>query len=190
MTRSLCVWLAQQVVRKAASLDSERLGDVSRGRILLVTDEDLVDGVIRCHLGKDSSPRGVAVHNVGWVTAAKDGELKLTPIEETSPTRAASPEPKEADEPKPKDAEGEVTIQMPWSLRLRSKLEAANIDPSFTRLNMPSSLRGEGQESMASRIANMRLEKQRRHRAAAAAPAPLCAAPSRVPWLPSHRRHQ
>lgn len=167
------MWLAPQVVRKSASLDSERLGDVTRGKVLLVVDEDLVDGVIRCHLGKDSSPRGVAVHNVGWVTAAKDGELKLTPIEEASPKRVASPEPEEADESKPKDAESEATIQMPWSLRLRSKLEAANIDPSFTRLNMPSTPLGEGQESMASRIANMRLEKQRRHtRATAAAPAP------------------
>ena len=45
--------------------------------MLQVVDEDLVDGVIRCHVGKDSSPRGVAVHNLGWVTAAKDGELKV-----------------------------------------------------------------------------------------------------------------
>ena len=168
----------QQVVRRSASLESDRVGDVTRGKVLLVVDEDLVDGVIRCHLGKDSSPRGVAVHNVGWVTAAKDGELKLTPIKEEGPgipgPNVKVPEPTTKDDGKP---DGTI-IEMPWSLRLRSKLMEANIDPSFTRLNMPSTPVGEGQESMASRIASMRLEKQRRHqRATASAPAPAASEP-------------
>ena len=118
-----------------------------------------MEGVIRCHVGKDSSPRGVAVHSLGWVTAAKDGELKLTPIKSDDGKRSGSPTGGG-------EAEGENSANdpasLPWSLRLRSKLEAAQIDPSFSRLNAPPSSMRSGGDSMASRIANMRLEKNRR----------------------------
>lgn len=68
------------VLRQKASLGSKKLGEVARGAVVLVVDEDLVDGVVRCRLGTDSSPRGACVHDLGWVTAYKEGELKLVPI--------------------------------------------------------------------------------------------------------------
>lgn len=181
-TNRLARLLTAQVLRRGPSLESERLGDITRGAMLQVVDEDLVDGVIRCHVGKDSSPRGVAVHNLGWVTAAKDGELKLTPIREDylsprSPPRSSrSPSPGREDVPTGTSPETEEEpIEMPWSLRLRNKLEAAHIDPSFSRMNLPSTTRESDGESMASRIANMRLEKQRRHTRHAAAASPAAA---------------
>ena len=38
-------------------------------------------GVVRARVGLDSSPRGMAVNVLGWVTALKDGERKLTPVD-------------------------------------------------------------------------------------------------------------
>ena len=166
------------VLRKSKFLDSERIGDIPRGTMILVVDEDLVGNVIRCQVGKDSSPRGVCVHNLGWVTAARDGELKLLPVPEgeglpsagSSPVAVGSPGShgspsspnSKPSSPDCSEQDADASMGPPWSLRLLAKLEAAQIDPSFSRLCMPSSMRDGQQGSMASRIANIRLEKQRR----------------------------
>ena len=46
----------------------------------LMEQRDENTGVVRAKVGLDSSPRGVAVTPVGWVTAEKDGERILHPI--------------------------------------------------------------------------------------------------------------
>lgn len=70
------------VLRSKAALDSKKLGDIRKGTTVLVVDEDLdpATGAVRVRLGDDSTPRGACVHNLGWVTACKDGEPKLTPM--------------------------------------------------------------------------------------------------------------
>ena len=63
------------------SLDSKQVKDIPEGSALLVLMEqrDKNTGVVRAKVGLDSSPRGVAVTPVGWVTAEKDGE-RILPV--------------------------------------------------------------------------------------------------------------
>ena len=67
------------VLRKAADLESENLGDIKAETSLVVFEECYVEGVLRARVGKDSTPRGVCAQSLGWVTAMKDGEVKLIP---------------------------------------------------------------------------------------------------------------
>ena len=169
---------AKLVLREQSSLESRRLGDVARGAVVLVVDEDLVDGVVRCKIGSDSTPRGVAVHNMGWVTAAREGELKLSPVpadrnfgalsstDPSSPSLVAGATGATGATDKGGGTGGADTKPaLPWSLRLQQKLEEqAQLDPSFSRLSSPLSPTGDmGTESMASRIARRRqdLAKER-----------------------------
>ena len=79
------IWRARAntklVLRAAAELDSPKKGNIMAGRVLLFIDEKVIDtGDVRVRVGVDSSPRGVAIKPLGWVTAIKDGDNKLTPI--------------------------------------------------------------------------------------------------------------
>ena len=90
------------VLRSGPSLSSQRLGDIVTGKELVVME--LVDlateplarqhggavGDVRARVGKDSTPRGIALVPLGWVTAVKDGEDKL---EEVLPSSSASAGP-------------------------------------------------------------------------------------------------
>ena len=70
------------VLRSSAALDSKKIGDVMRGAVVLVLDEELIDGVVRCFIGKESisaSSSSACVHDLGWVTAFKEGELMRVP---------------------------------------------------------------------------------------------------------------
>ena len=68
------------VLRATASLDSKKSGSLPAGITVIVLEEvvDEASGVTRVRVGLDSSPRGVAFERVGWCTAEKDGEMKLT----------------------------------------------------------------------------------------------------------------
>ena len=138
------------VARSTPSLDSNKVGDVPRGAALLVVDEDLVDGVIRCKVAKDSTPRGICVAPIGWVTAVKDGELKLEPLEPADVAAASSTS----------DAPSVAVSDLPWSARLRSKLGAsprgADIVDTSPLFSVPMASPQSGQDSMASRIAKRR----------------------------------
>ena len=73
---------ARLVLREKIGLDSRKLTDIPEGSGLLVLNEtEHEDGVIRARIGKDSSPRGVCVHPLGWVTSVRDGEMKLAPAD-------------------------------------------------------------------------------------------------------------
>ena len=67
-------------------MKSVKIGNVYAGTSVLVLEERAVEDVVRARIAVDSTPRGVAVHSLGWVTALKDGESKLTPMVE--PRRA------------------------------------------------------------------------------------------------------
>ena len=77
------------VLRAASNLESTKLGDIRAGTShLLVLEQTVVDGVVRARIGKDSTPRGLAVISLGWVTAVKDGEVKLEPaVDNGSPAQ-------------------------------------------------------------------------------------------------------
>lgn len=69
------------VLRTGLSLSSAKIGDLPAGKeIIIINRQQTEDGVERVRVGQDSSPRGIAVHNLGWVTALKDGERKLTTV--------------------------------------------------------------------------------------------------------------
>lgn len=69
---------AKLVLRKGMAMESDKLRDLPLGTTVMVLEEtDLGGGVVRAKVGIDSSPRGVAVHALGWVTVIKDGESKL-----------------------------------------------------------------------------------------------------------------
>lgn len=85
----------QLVLRAEADLNSKRKGELPRGQCLVLLDE-ITDpsGVVRARVAKESSPRGVRVLPLGWVTAVKDGEQKLMPVEDgigSASTRGGSP---------------------------------------------------------------------------------------------------
>ena len=69
---------AKLVLRKTHDLSSQKVRDIPAGSRILVLDQMTgEDGCVRARVGIDSSPRGVAVHVLGWVTSLKDGEDKL-----------------------------------------------------------------------------------------------------------------
>lgn len=75
------------VLRKGKSIESDKVRDLPAGSPIMILEEMLLDdGVVRARIGVDSSPRGVAVHTVGWVTAVRDGESKLLGMDGSSPT--------------------------------------------------------------------------------------------------------
>ena len=73
---------AKLVLRADVALDSKWKGELPRGQCLLLIDE-LMDpsGVVRARVARESSPRGICVAPLGWVTALRDGEAKLKPID-------------------------------------------------------------------------------------------------------------
>ena len=81
-----CDVYAKLVLREGHTLDSRKLGNVYPGtKKLLVLDEvTAADGSVRAHIGKDSSPRGLIIDKLGWVTAYKEGEWILTPPGESA----------------------------------------------------------------------------------------------------------
>ena len=72
-------------LRANASTESKQLKDIPEGATLIVLHEARNDetGVVRAKVGIDSSPRGLAIKMLGWVTAEKDGERILEPLIET-----------------------------------------------------------------------------------------------------------
>lgn len=150
---------AKLVVRSSPALDSDKLCEVERGKVVLVIDEDLVtdedQDIVRCRIGVDTTPRGVGVQKVGWVTAMREGELKLTPvqqaIEQQQAVGAGSEHPVQTGQ----------SSSVPWSSSLQSKLESdgsfvKDSDGSFAwRASSPVDAQS-GSESMATRIAKRR----------------------------------
>ena len=67
---------------RAATPTVQQLGDIFEGKEIIVMEEVEIDGVVRAKVGKDSTPRGIALHPLGWVTALKEGEEKLERIAE------------------------------------------------------------------------------------------------------------
>ena len=131
------------VVRSGKSLTSERIGDLLSGVEVLILDQTLLkSGVTRARVGVDSSPRGVCVNPMGWVTAEKDGEIKLAPLG-SDILEALQPE-----------AHGGP------AQRLRVSKNA--LDPSFTRL--------EDNPASAARMARKRIESIDRRTVKAATP--------------------
>lgn len=71
------------VLRSSSSLESDRLGNLLRGvEVLMMEQVTAGNGDVRVRIGRDSSPRGLCVNHMGWVTAKKGDSSKLTPIEE------------------------------------------------------------------------------------------------------------
>ena len=169
---------AKLVLREKASLESKRLGETARGsEVLVIDDEIVVDEaagcmVVRCKIAQDSTPRGVLVHTLGWVTAAKEGELKLSPVLDRhvrGSSRAAMEQADGESGHSATDQSSESTSDsgrkphraLPWSLKLGAQLENARDDPSFSRLSQPLSPPSGGADSMASRIAKRRQDLAR-----------------------------
>jgi len=76
-----CQTARKLVLRNSSELDSMKVGDIAAGTRLIVLEERIVDGVVRARVGRDSTPRGLAVISLGWVTAMKDGDTKLDPAQ-------------------------------------------------------------------------------------------------------------
>lgn len=74
-----CLTARKLVLRNSAELESMKMGDIAAGTRLIILEERIVDGVVRARVGRDSTPRGLAVISLGWVTAMKDGDTKLDP---------------------------------------------------------------------------------------------------------------
>ena len=130
------------VLRSTSALDSQRLGDILPGKTLLVVDQELVDGVIRCHVCEESEPRGLSLIHRGWVTAYKDGELKMQ-VDQVATARAVGSTP-----PDP---------ELPWSLqKLAPKLEAAQMPTDAAFFRSGAVITAPAADSMASRIAKRR----------------------------------
>ena len=67
---------AKLVVRSEAGLDSKKRGELAAGSaVLLLKEVENADGVVRAAVATESSPRGVMIDPLGWVTSFKDGEL-------------------------------------------------------------------------------------------------------------------
>ena len=65
------------VLREDVGIESKKLGEIVAGTPLDLLEEADVDGCFRARVGRDSTPRGIVCHTLGWVTAFKDGERKL-----------------------------------------------------------------------------------------------------------------
>lgn len=79
---------AKLVVRENVTTESPFKGNVRRGEAVLLLDEIReLNGTVRARIARESSPRGLCVETLGWVTMEKDGELKLDeiPDSESSP---------------------------------------------------------------------------------------------------------
>ena len=64
------------ILRAGAALSSEKVGHLEANQMVVVTQQaELENGTVRARVGKLSSPRGVAIHPLGWVTmdAADEG---------------------------------------------------------------------------------------------------------------------
>ena len=136
-----CEAAVKLVVRSSPSLESKKVGDLMPGAPLIVMEELCVDGdsegVLRARVGKDSTPRGVCINPIGWVTTFKDGESKLLEDESGTSPRDASP-----------SASRDATPG-----RARPKLGLPPPDWSFERMDLTPT-----GGSMASRIAWRRQE--------------------------------
>ena len=138
--------LKKLVIRASTSLDSAKLGSVKSGTRLTVLAMETLQGCCkRAKVGMDTTPRGVAVNAIGWVTAEKDGEVKLKLAKEGAGL--------------PKSA----TIA---ALKLSTPVTPAGLDPSFSRLDegVAESWRADGgggeTQSMAARIAERRRSRR------------------------------
>jgi hypothetical protein len=83
-----CDALAKLVLRKQRELDSDKCGSIMPGSPIIILEQVTEeDGSVRVHVGKDSTPRGLAICPLGWATAYKDGYWIVTPPEggETRP---------------------------------------------------------------------------------------------------------
>ena len=122
------------VLRVGPSLSSPKVGNVKPGTKLTALGREVVDGVLRIKVGVDTSPRGVCCSAQGWVTAEKDGEVKLRISREGAgmPSTATS-----------------------TALYLRNAKSEDVVDPSFLRLGHADGSRNVS-ESMATRIAKRR----------------------------------
>ena len=70
------------IVRDGIGLDSKKKTEILPGTKLIVLREEVDDaGVVRARIARESSPRGVALSPLGWVTSVKDGERKLVPAD-------------------------------------------------------------------------------------------------------------
>lgn len=138
------------VVRSSASLDSKKLGDLLPGEPLLVLEElcfeQPFDGLVRARVGRDSTPRGVCVNPIGWVTTFKDGESKLYEEEDGStPHQTLAADSRDASPSSPSNA-----------TRVRARPRLGGLpppEPSFERMDLTPT-----GGSMASRIARRRQE--------------------------------
>ena len=69
------------VLRTASDLNSKRVGDVVSGTFVTVLEEiAMANNDIRARIGRDTSPRGLGGFDLGWVTAVKDGDSYLVPL--------------------------------------------------------------------------------------------------------------
>ena len=84
MRESRAICLADKlVIRKAHELTSEKVGNLVHGKTVLVLEQrTLDDGTVRARIGKMSSPRGLLVDSLGWVTCRKEAEEKLQELSE------------------------------------------------------------------------------------------------------------
>ena len=87
--RAIC--LDKLVIRKGHELESDRVGNLLEGTPVLVLEEQtLRDGTVRSRVGKESSPRGVVVDTIGWITSVKEGKGKLRPLTDADQTAIGS----------------------------------------------------------------------------------------------------
>ena len=80
-------------IRQGPALDSPPIGTLLTGKmVILIEDQVLGDGSTRTRVGKDSSPRGVVMEPLGWITSIKDGKhglKKTTAVEHRTDSMAS-----------------------------------------------------------------------------------------------------
>ena len=76
--------MSKLVLRSGPSVKSQRLRDITAGASVLVVDtvESPSSRTVRAKIAVGSSPRGVCVLPLGWVTAHKEGDQKLELVAE------------------------------------------------------------------------------------------------------------
>ena len=147
--------MSKLVLRSGASMRSQRLRDITAGASVLIVDSvesPSCRGVVRAKIAVESSPRGVAVLPLGWVTAHKEGDhdpqkLEVVPEgrHDLSP-RARSPR---ARSPRV----GSPRVRSPRGVDSSSVSPDATMDEAAYRA------------SLAKRIAERRLAKAERREA-------------------------
>ena len=152
--------LDKLTIRAGPSLDSAKVGKLSVGKpVLLLDKQELGDGTWRAKIGRESSPRGAVIDQLGWITSEKRGEPKLQTIldEEDASNRFLK---REAWLAEYDDREAEA-LRATASIINRTRISKM---PSPRELPDPSMQPATSdRDSMASRIAQRRLqEKQRR----------------------------